>query len=48
MKDNFSLIFVIAALGSILLIISSTAGYFEGKTQGIYEGIKIAKTLETK
>lgn len=48
MKDNFWLIFVIAALGSILLIMSAAAGYFEGKTQGIYEGIKIVKTLEVK
>ena len=48
MKDNFWLVFVIVALGSILLIVASVAGYFEGKTQGIYEGIKIAKTLEAK
>lgn len=48
MKDNFWLIFVIAALSGMLLVISCAAGYFEGKTQGIYEGIKIAKTLEVK
>lgn len=48
MKDNFWLIFIIAALGGILLITSCVAGYFEGKTKGIYEGIKIAKTLEVK